>query len=206
MSAQNVARGLLSAAAFAIAVLALINAAYLFRGSFRPAATYPWESRRSARHATWPIPIPLPRVFVQGLDYSSWLQETPDVARGYNYVLGELNRDGRWYAFPLDGPAQDTARRVRAGGAGVRSPAPPGLGALLWIPVAVVMAFFSLCVEPQLGIRYVLPAIPFLILAAARGAADLRGFRRWLVPLLLALAGGLDALLPPALHSRTSTS
>ena len=31
----------------------------------------------------------------------SYLQENPFLARGYNYVLGELNRDGRWYAFPL---------------------------------------------------------------------------------------------------------
>jgi hypothetical protein len=73
---------------------------------------------------------------------------------------------------------------------GVRSPGPAGLGTLLAIPFAVVMAFFSLCVQPQLGIRYVLPAIPFLVLAAARGAADLRGYRRWVVPLLLLWQAG----------------
>ena len=190
VSAQKVGRGLLWAGAFAITVLALINAAYLFRGSFRSAASYPWESTAFRTHATWPIPIPLPRVFVQGLDYSSWLQETPDVARGYNYVLGELNRDGRWYAFPLMVLLKTPLAVFVLAGLGWRSPAPPGLGTLLWIPFAVVIAFFSLGVQPQLGIRYVLPAIPLLILAAARGAADLRGFRRWLVPVLLLWQAG----------------
>jgi hypothetical protein len=69
---------------------------------------------------------------------------------------------------------------------GLRTPAPAGTGARIWIPFAVVMAFFSLAVGPQLGIRYVLPALPFLTLAAARGASDLSGHRRWLVPALLA--------------------
>ena len=65
-----------------------------------------------------------------------------------------------------------------------------GVGALLVIPFAVVMLFFSLAVDAQLGIRYVLPALPFLTLAAARGAADLGGHRRWLVPLLLVWHAG----------------
>jgi hypothetical protein len=189
LDAPGLRRGVVWLATFAIVVLALVNAAYLFRGSFRTAASYQWESTAFRTHATWPIPIPLPRVFVQGLDYSSWLQETPDVARGYNYVLGELNRDGRWYAFPLMILLKTPLAVFVLAGLGLRSPGPPGLGALLGLPFAVVLVFFSLCVQPQLGIRYVLPALPFLILAAARGAADLRGYRRLLVPLLLWQAG-----------------
>ena len=190
LDASHVKRGLVWAATFTIVVVAVINAAYLFRGSFRSAATYQWESTAFRAHATWPVPIPLPRVFVQGLDYSSWLQETKDVARGYNYVLGELSRDGRWYAFPLMVLLKTPLAVFILAGLGLRSPGPKGLGALFGIPFAVVMVFFSLCVQPQLGIRYVLPAIPFLILAAARGAADLRGYRRLLVPLLLLWQAG----------------
>ena len=104
-----------------------------------------------------------------------------------NYVLGELNRDGRWYAFPLmvllKTPLAVFA--LAALGARPRAGGPDGLGASLAIPFAVVMAFFSLGVVPELGIRDVLPALPFLTLAAARGASDLRGRGRWLVPLLL---------------------
>jgi hypothetical protein len=190
LDAPGLRRGVVWLATFAIVVLALVNAAYLFRGSFRTAASYQWESTAFRTHATWPIPIPLPRVFVQGLDYSSWLQETPDVARGYNYVLGELNRDGRWYAFPLMILLKTPLAVFVLAGLGLRSPGPPGLGALLGLPFAVVLVFFSLCVQPQLGIRYVLPALPFLILAAARGAADRRGYRRVLVPLLLLWQAG----------------
>ena len=189
-SATAIRRGLAWAAAFAIVVLAAINAAYLFRGSFRSAASYEWESTAFRAHAGGPVPIPLPRVFVQGLDYSSWLQEKPDVARGYNYVLGQLSRDGRWYAFPLMVLLKTPLAVFILAALGLRSPGPQGLGALLVIPFAVVMVFFSLCVQPQLGIRYVLPALPFLILAAARGAADLRGYRRVLVPVLLLWQAG----------------
>ena len=187
---NNVRRGLQWAAAFALVVLAAINAAYLFRGSFRTAASYQWESTAFRAHANWPVPIPLPRVFVQGLDYSSWLQETPDVARGFNYVLGQLSRDGRWYAFPLMLLLKTPLAVFILAALGLRSPGPPGWGVLLGIPFAAVMLFFSLCVQPQLGIRYVLPAIPFLLLAAARGAADQRGYRRVLVPLLLVWQAG----------------
>ncbi len=183
---REVGRALVRAAAFAAIVLLVINAAYLFKGTLRTAASYKWESAVFQRHATWPVPVPLPRVFVQGLDYSSYLQEHPDEGRGYNYVLGELNRDGRWYAFPLMVLLKTPLAVFILAVLGLRSPAPPGTGALLAIPFLVVMAFFSLGVDPQLGIRYVLPALPFLTLAAARGAADLRGYRRALVPLLLA--------------------
>ena len=105
-------------------------------------------------------------------------------------MLGELSRDGHWYAFPLMVLLKTPLAVFILAALGLRSPAPPGLGTLLGIPFAVVMTFFSLCVQPQLGIRYVLPAIPFLILAAARGAADLRGYRRLLVPLLLLWQAG----------------
>jgi dolichyl-phosphate-mannose-protein mannosyltransferase len=183
---RDVGRGLALAGAFGVAVLGLLNAAYLFNGTFRTASSYQWQSEAFRQHVTWPVPVPLPKVFFQGLDYSSYLQENPDKGRGWNYVLGELNRDGRWYAFPLMVLLKTPLAVFVLALLGLRSPGPPGVGALLAIPFAVVMLFFSLCVDPQIGIRYVLPALPFLILAAARGAANLRGHRRWLVPLLLA--------------------
>jgi hypothetical protein len=184
-TARQIGRAVARIAAFAIAVMVLINAAYLFKGSFRRARDYQWTSETFRRHVTWPVPIPLPRVFVQGLDYSSYLQENPETARGYNYVLGELNRDGRWYAFPLMVLLKTPLAVFVLAALGMRSAGPPALGPLLAIPFAVVLLFFSLCVDPQLGIRYVLPALPMLTLAAARGAADLTGRRRWLVPVLL---------------------
>jgi len=183
--AHHVGRAIAAAGAFALLVVLLVNAAYLFRGSFRPAGDYAWKSEAFRRHVTGDVPVPLPRVFVQGLDYSSYLQENPERARGYNYVLGELNRDGRWYAFLLMVLLKTPLAVFGLVLLGARSPAAAGTTALLAVPFTLVILFFSLCVDPQLGIRYVLPALPFLTLAAARGAADRRGHRRWLVPLLL---------------------
>jgi Dolichyl-phosphate-mannose-protein mannosyltransferase len=184
-TARQIMRGIATAAIFAVLVLLAINAAYGFRGSFKPARDYEWKSQAFQQHATSALPIPLPRVFAQQLDYSSLLQESPDKARGNNYVLGQLNRDGRWYAFPLMVLLKTPLAVFALAALGARSPGPRGFTTTLAIPFLVVMLFFSLAVEPQLGIRYVLPALPFLTLAAARGASDLRGRRRWLVPLFL---------------------
>src|SRR5262249_54021772 len=160
--ARQVRRGLGQAAAFGAIVILAINAAYLFKGTFRTAADFAWKSEAFQRHATWPVPIPLPRVFVQGLDYSSYLQENPDEARGFNYLPGQLNRAGRWYAFPLMVLLKTPLAVFALAALGLRAHAPAGAASLLWIPFAMVMLFFSLAVGPQLGIRYVLPALPFL--------------------------------------------
>src|SRR5207237_7816757 len=72
---RQAARAAAAIAAFGLALLFLLNAAYLFNGSFRRAADYHWRSQAFQRHVDWPVPIPLPRVFTQGLDYSSFLKE-----------------------------------------------------------------------------------------------------------------------------------
>ena len=193
---RSVGRVIGTVVAMALFVVFLINAAYLFHGSFRPASDYRWRSQAFQQRATSAVPIPLPRVFVQGLDYSSFLQENPERARGYNYVLGRLSLEGVWYAFPLMVLLKTPLAVFVLAALGLRARVPsgagagPGMAALLAIPFAAVMLFFSLAVDAQLGIRYVLPALPFLTLAAARGAADLGGHRRWLVPLLLVWHAG----------------
>jgi hypothetical protein len=187
---RSVGRAVAVAVGMALLILLIINTAYLFRGSFRPAAEYRWRSQAFQRHVTSPLPIPLPRVFTQGLDYSSFLQENPDRARGFNYVLGRLSRQGVWYAFPLMVLLKTPLAVFVLAALGLRTRVAAGMTALLLVPFAVVMAFFSLAVDAQLGIRYVLPALPFLTLAAARSAADLGGHRRWLVPVLLVWHAG----------------
>jgi hypothetical protein len=172
----------LGAAAYLALVVALLNAGYLFDGSFQKASDLPWQSRAWQRLGGAPIPVPLPRVFVLGLDYSSYLQEHPEVARGQNYVLGQLNRDGRWYAFPLMLLLKTPlALFALLGVAAVRRDGIPW--AHLTLPSAAVLGFFSLVADPQLGIRYVLPVLPFLIVAAGAGASRAP---KWAVAVLLA--------------------
>ena len=153
--------------------LAGINAVYLLDGTFQTAGAYAWQSEAFRRLAPPWLPIPLPRTFVLGLDYSRVLQEDPYLGRGFNYVLGELNRDGRWYAFPLmillKTPLATFALLVLA----VRAPRPPAsVRWMLLMPAAVVVGVFSTLVDPQLGIRYVMPALSFLIVLAAAAARD----------------------------------
>ena len=154
-----------------VVALAGINAVYLFDGSFRLAGAYEWRSAGfRAAVPDW-LPVPFPRVFASGLDYSRLLQEDPSIGRGSNYVLGELNRDGRWYAFPLmlllKTPLATFALVVIAARRTSRDTL-----ALLLVPPAVIVAFFSTMVDPQLGIRYVAPALPFLVVLAGGALAE----------------------------------
>ncbi|HVR70903.1 MAG TPA: glycosyltransferase family 39 protein [Vicinamibacteria bacterium] len=181
----------LVAAGFVASVILLLNAVYLFDGSFRPAREYGWKSRALAPLRSVPVPVPLPKVFALGIDYSYFLQENPREGRGNNYVLGELNRDGRWYAFPLMLLLKTPLALfgLLALAARARLPADdPRRGAtvFLLLPFAAILAFFSLFVDAQLGIRYVLPALPFLFVFAGRAAVPRPG--RWLRAALLTLA------------------
>lgn len=168
-----------SAGLLATALLAL-NAIYGFDGTFEPARAWPWQSRAFQPLAAAPVPLLLPRTFALGLDYSSLLQENPAVGRGFNYVLGELSRDGRWDAFPLMLALKNPLAlfALIAIACVVRPRVEPRVLVLLVAPAAGVIAFFSLAVAPQLGIRYILPAIPFLVVLAGAAA---RARDRWRV-------------------------
>jgi hypothetical protein len=164
-----------ASALFLTLVLFFLNAAYLFDGTFRRADSYPWRSARLQGLASVPLPLPLPRVFVLGIDFSYVVQEHPDIGRGHNYVLGRLNTDGVWYAFPLmllfKTPLGFFGLLALAARAGPKEDGLAGHEAFLLLPFAAITAFWSLLVAPQIGIRYLLPALPFLIVYAARAAA-----------------------------------
>jgi hypothetical protein len=195
-------------AAFVLLVLFLVNAAYRFEGSMTRADAYDWQSRALQFLKSVPVPLPLPRVFLMGLDRSQRIQEVFEPTRGYNYVLGRLSTHGTWYACPLmillKAPlalfpllALAAWRRRGAGSE------PPPDGAFLIVPFAVVLAFFSLVAEAQLGIRYLLPGLPFLIIyasAAASGEASRRG-RAAVALLVLWYAGSTLSYFPhPICH------
>lgn len=179
-------RGLARAAAFAALVLFGLNAVYRFDGTFTPLSRLALRSEALSAVAALPLPVPLPRVYAEGIDYSAYLQERPLQNRGANYVLGERYRDGRWYAFPLmillKTPlalfalvAIAAARRPRLGGRDA--------ALLAALPLALLAAM-SLLVDVQIGVRYVLPVVPFLFLLAAPAALAAARWR----PAVLALA------------------
>ena len=168
-----------------------LNAVYGFDGTLRSAGSHAWKSRSFSEHMPASLPLPIPATFARGLDYSRLLQEDPTIGRGNNYVLGELNRDGCWYAFPLmlllKTPLA-TFALLALGASRVRR---EDLAALV-APPAIVIVFFSLLVDPQLGIRYILPAVPFIVVTASAAAAD--GARRHRAPWILAAWAAVSAL------------
>src|SRR5262249_54577541 len=138
-------RTLLGAAGYCAIVVLALNAAYGFEGTFRRADDYNWRSRRLQPLRSLPVPLLLPRTFVLGLDFSFRVQEEPDVGRGNNYVLGRLNTEGVFYAFPvmvlLKTPLAFFGLLLL--GARARPPGEPGAAWVL-VPFLVFLLFFSL--------------------------------------------------------------
>jgi dolichyl-phosphate-mannose-protein mannosyltransferase len=165
-----------------VLVGAAVNLVYQLDGSFRPAAEQAWRSRALSglAGATWPVP--LPRVYALGVDWSFFVEEHPQVARGPNYVLGHLEYDGRWYAFPLMLLLKTPLAFFVLLGLGLfsRPGGRPWDLAVLLLPSLVLFAWLSLFVQAQIGIRYLLPALPALIVVAGRSASG-AGRRRWIV-------------------------
>ena len=154
----------------------VINSAYLFKGSFESSRSFAWQSdfyQKIAAKAEFPIP--LPRIFVRGLDYSHLISEHPEYGRGNNYILGQRHRKGRDFAFPvmilLKTPLAFffllfTALAVWKRKDSSLSKEMPG--PYLWIPFGVWLVFFSSICDIQVGIRYILPGYIFLIIFVSK--------------------------------------
>lgn len=178
---KDIARRGALAIAFGVLVLVFVNAVYRFDGTLTPAAEQDWRSRTLQGLQGVRTPLFLPRMFLWTVDQSYVVQEDPTVGRGPNYVLGELNQDGRWYAFPLMVLLKTPlalfallAWSLTVRGTGVRS-----RELLLWllVPPLAWLAFFSSMVKPQIGVRYLLPMFPFLFVLASRTASLATGRR-----------------------------
>jgi Dolichyl-phosphate-mannose-protein mannosyltransferase len=167
------------------ASLLVVNAGYVFRGScstlqsYRPQSTATSVEARRLAVLGW-LPIPLPRDYVEGLDHQRHMMELK-----YPVYL-----DGQWSTTGFD--------HYYLWGLAYKLPHPLQLlllATLLWLAMpgkvdrrldlqlvillpAVLMIGAAEASSMQLGIRYVLPAMPFLILFACQSARwfDLRTF------------------------------
>jgi len=166
---------------FLFLVWLIINSAYLFQGSFESSRSYAWQSRFYQKISKVDFPIPLPRIFVRGLDYSHYIEENDQYGRGNNYILGHRHRKGRDYAFLvmilLKTPlafflilfAALASRKSRK----APLPSQDSPGPYLWIPFTVWLVFFSSFCDVQVGIRYILPGYIFLIIFAGKAFQDI---------------------------------
>jgi Dolichyl-phosphate-mannose-protein mannosyltransferase len=160
--------------------LIVLNAGYLFRGSFSTLGSYDFQSRvlKSSVNrfdALLRLPIPLPRDYVTGIDHQRQIMEQKHPV----YLDGQWSEDGfhGYYAwamlYKLPHPLQLLNLLVllwivMPGGRARR----PAVQAIILLPAIVVLTIAEGSAM-QLGIRYVLPVIPFAILFASQAA-------RWL--------------------------
>ena len=108
------------------------------------------------------------------------------------FLLGAHGNEGWWYYFPvafaLKTPLPLLVLLLAAPFV-VRGPAAP----FVWIP-AVAFALFAMTTSVNIGVRYLLPLLPFLIVAAGCTAAALASRGRWgrviVGTLLMWYAGG----------------
>lgn len=179
--------------------LGVLNAGYLFRGSFEGLNEYQFKSDSMIRLAKvlGPMrtaPVPLPRDYLEGLDRQRQIMEGPHPV----YLDGEWNQHGfgtyylRALAYKLPHGAQALMALT------LFCIVWPGrlhhLGrvqGLLLLPVLAIIAVAS-SIGMQLGIRYLLPAFPLLFLWASQAARwlDWQNFRYRTV-LLVALIAAL---------------
>jgi hypothetical protein len=179
-------RGLALSVAFVAAVLLLVNAAYRFSGTLAPISTVALESRTLTRLATLDLPLPVPAPYAKGFDFALAIDERiagdnlEKVNIGLNYVLGRRNSGGVWYAFPLMVLLKTPlAFFLLAGYALVRTvrPTTPPLWRFWLVPGILHLAYFSLGVRVQIGIRYLLPALVLFIPVAGAAAYSARRMR-----------------------------
>ena len=168
-------------AIFLFLIWLVINAAYLFQGSFESTRSYAWQSRFYQNIAKVDFPMPLPRIFVRGLDYSHYIEEN-NLVPGNNYILGHRHRKGRDYAPPLmillKSPLAFflilamaiVSWRSRKTLSGNDAP-----WIYLWIPFIVWLVFFSSFCDIQVGIRYLLPGYVFLIIFSGKAFQNISG-------------------------------
>ncbi len=154
--------------AFVLAAGLALNGAYAFQGTFTPASEIQWQSRAFAPLAGVDLPLPAPRPWLEGLD---WVKSDDDQGHGNIYVDGVLTPNGQddyfvrallWklplslLAVTLLGLLSSARRR------------PWRLDSLaLAVPPVFLFVWFSIPFNFQLGVRYCLPLVPFLALAAA---------------------------------------
>lgn len=179
--------------------LVVLNAGYLGRGSLQRLQQYDFESRAlqalTGPLSDWPILVPLPRAYVQGVDRQRHIMESP-----HPVYLDTYWREGsfpdyylRVLAYKLPHPAQALLLLALLCVLRPRGVSRNGrLQLLLLLPPLLLLAIASNS-NMQLGIRYILPALPFLYAFASQAVR----WCRWRVSRLRTLAVALCLLAVP---------
>jgi 4-amino-4-deoxy-L-arabinose transferase-like glycosyltransferase len=158
-------------AVMALTGLFVINAGYVFDGSFAPLSTAKLDPNgilaELARRAP-ALRLPLPRPFVEGVDM---ILNVGKAREPSYFLLGELSSEGWWYyhlaAFAAKTPLPALLAYLFAVGAWMLGKSTGRREYALVLPVLVIFVSNSLFNSLQIGVRHVLPAHPLLMVLAA---------------------------------------
>jgi Dolichyl-phosphate-mannose-protein mannosyltransferase len=167
------------AAACAVAAVVALNLGFAGEGTFTPLRRYAFISDSFRSLARVPVvrdlPLPLPYAYLQGLDMVAYDSRAP----GWSYLHGQYSQHGFAAYFllallvkvPLGTQLLAAlalwlclAGRARA----------PGGEEYLAVPVLLLLAYFTLAFKLDIGVRYVLPVLPFLFVFSSRVVAGPR--------------------------------
>jgi len=113
------------------------------------------------------IPLPLPKVYLESL-FLGYHYNAQGIGHGSIYLLGKLSQKGWWYYFPVAVILKFPISFFLMFGMSVfvwaknRKRRKKLADLSLIIPVLIIFLFFSLFCTAQIGIRYLLPILPFL--------------------------------------------
>jgi hypothetical protein len=187
------------AIAFATALL-VVNAGYLFRDVFYPFGGIVFQSQLFRSLPAW-LRLPIPADWLQGMD--AQLADNAKVVP--SYLLGRTYPDGApWYYELVAVGLKTTIPLLLLAGAGVvwllRGPRREAV--FLIVPVGFLLFVFAAVVKLEIGLRYVLPIYPFLMVAGGYAAARLwqqeRAALRAVAVGLLAWHAGTSAAAYPS--------
>lgn len=143
-----------------------------------PLLSEPLASLQAHPAGRW-LPLPVPRLWLEGLDLARWKNLHVE---GPGYLNGAYSEEGWWSYFVLALGMKTTipwlllsaggliiaARGALRGGRAERVAA-----VYLGLPALGFIGLVTATTRAQIGLRYILPAIPFLCLAGAMPVAAL---------------------------------
>ncbi|HVH05157.1 MAG TPA: phospholipid carrier-dependent glycosyltransferase [Myxococcota bacterium] len=207
---RRVARAGAELLALGAAALLVVNASVAFQGSFAPLGALPFRSDFAlGLQSGLPgrLPVPLPREYVLGFDAAKKMQERGEFG---SYLLGRWSEHGFWYynlvALGVKLPLATLVLLALAAPAWRRARLGAGELLAIAVPAATLLAVFASASNLNIGLRHVLPVLPFLYLLIAplfRATGDRRRARASAALAAAVLAIALRTAI--ALHPDTLT-